>query len=75
MIPPMPPISASHLLNMLNILSPPTARKGALMPLMSAGLTPPNLTSSSASPTTSLAQVSSLKLVPKLWVTVWEAIS
>ena len=64
-----------HLLSMLNILSPPTARKGALMPLMSPGLTPPNLTSSSASPTTSLAHFSSLKFVPKEWVTVWEAIS
>ena len=57
--------SLTDLLNMLNILSPPTARKGALIPLISAGLIPPNLTSISASPTTSLAQVSSLKFVPK----------
>ena len=43
------PLYPGHLLSMLNILSPPTARKGARIPLMSAGLMPPNLTNHSVS--------------------------
>lgn len=58
-----------------NILSPPMARNGARMPLMSLGSTPANLVRISACPKTSEAHLPSSNHDPSEWVMVWEAIS